>query len=52
MLQRNPFDIGHVMPDPFPPLYWGGYLNQPEVQAALGVKLNYTSTTLVVADGE
>lgn len=40
---RNYYDIAAVDPDPFPPNYYIGYLNQPHVQAALGVPINYTN---------
>ena len=40
---RNYYDIAAVDPDPFPPNYYIGYLNQPHVQAALGVPVNYTN---------
>ncbi len=40
---RNYYDIAAIDPDPFPPSYYIGYLNQPHVQAALGVPVNYTN---------
>ena len=40
---RNYYDISAIDPDPFPPNYYIGYLNQPHVQAALGVPVNYTN---------
>ncbi|KAL6241242.1 hypothetical protein RBB50_011921 [Rhinocladiella similis] len=40
---RNYYDIAAIDPDPFPPNYYIGYLNQPHVQAALGVPVNYTN---------
>lgn len=40
--QRSSYDIGHLFPDPFPPPFYIGYLNQHWVQAALGVPVNYT----------
>ncbi|KAK5273981.1 hypothetical protein LTR99_000764 [Exophiala xenobiotica] len=40
---RNFYDIAAVDPDQFPPNYYIGYLNQPHVQAALGVPVNYTN---------
>ena len=39
---RSSNDIGHFFPDPFPPQFYIGYLNQHWVQAALGVPLNYS----------
>lgn len=46
--QRNPFDIGHTTPDPFPPPYALGYLNNAWVRQALGVPVNFTDKTSVV----
>jgi len=46
--QRNPFDIGHTLPDPFPPPFAQGYLNNAWVQAALGARVNFTDTSPVV----
>lgn len=40
---RNYYDIAAIDPDPFPPNYYVGYLNQPHVQQALGVPVNYTN---------
>ena len=40
---RNYYDISAIDPDPFPPNYYIGYLNQPHVQAALGTPVNYTN---------
>ncbi|KAK6379667.1 hypothetical protein LTS17_005739 [Exophiala oligosperma] len=40
---RNYYDIAAIDPDPFPPNYYIGYLNQPHVQVALGLPLNYTN---------
>lgn len=39
---RSANDIGHFFPDPFPPQFYIGYLNQPWVQSALGVPVNYS----------
>ncbi|KAI9753022.1 MAG: hypothetical protein M4579_005364 [Chaenotheca gracillima] len=39
---RGVYDIRHPYDDPTPPTYFVDYLNQPEVQNALGVDLNYT----------
>lgn len=39
---RAPYDISHHYPDPFPPPFYMGYLNQHWVQSALGVPVNYT----------
>lgn len=46
--QRNPFDIGHTTPDPFPPPYALGYLNNAWVRQALNVPVNFTDKTSVV----
>ena len=40
---RNYYDIAAINIDPFPPNYYVGYLNQPHVQHALGVPVNYTN---------
>jgi carboxypeptidase C (cathepsin A) len=45
---RNNYDYATLNPDPFPYPFWVGYLNQPHVQAALGVPLNFTSSSDVV----
>lgn len=39
---RGYYDIAHKNPDPFPPNYFIGFLNQHWVQGALGVPVNYT----------
>ncbi|KAF2762325.1 peptidase S10, serine carboxypeptidase [Pseudovirgaria hyperparasitica] len=41
---RGVYDIRHPLDDPEPAGYFPEYLNQPEVQDALGVNLNYTSS--------
>jgi carboxypeptidase C (cathepsin A) len=40
---RGVYDIRHPYEDPTPPTYFIDYLNQANVQQALGVNLNYTS---------
>ncbi|KAK4541875.1 hypothetical protein LTR36_007239 [Oleoguttula mirabilis] len=40
---RSDFDMGQYKPDPQPQSYLIGYLNQPWVQQALGVPLNWTA---------
>ena len=40
---RNYYDIAAIAIDPFPPNYYVGFLNQPHVQQALGVPVNYTN---------
>ncbi|RMZ85375.1 hypothetical protein DV737_g771, partial [Chaetothyriales sp. CBS 132003] len=37
------YDIAAVELDPFPRVFYIGYLNQPHVQKALGVPVNYTN---------
>ncbi|KAK5164759.1 uncharacterized protein LTR77_009422 [Saxophila tyrrhenica] len=39
---RGVYDIRHPYDDPTPPDYFEDYLNQAEIQNALGVDLNYT----------
>ncbi|OCK74270.1 putative carboxypeptidase S1 [Lepidopterella palustris CBS 459.81] len=41
---RGVYDIRHPFDDPTPPPYFSAYLNQPEVQDAIGVNLNYTES--------
>lgn len=41
---RGVYDIRHPYDDPTPPSYFNDYLNQAEVQNALGVNLNYTQS--------
>lgn len=40
---RGYYDIAHPDLDPFPPSWYVGFLNQPHVQRALGVPVNYTN---------
>ena len=47
---RDIYDITQSMPDPFPPSLYLEYLNKAEVQAAMGVPVNYTQTTTAVAN--
>ena len=42
---RGVYDIRHPYDDPTPPTYFVDYLNTAEVQQALGVNINYTSTS-------
>ena len=46
---RNYYDFATLDPDPNPPPWYEGYLNQPHVQAALGAPLNWTQSSGVVA---
>ena len=41
---RGVYDIRHPYVDPTPPTYFVDYLNQADVQQALGVSINYTRT--------
>ena len=47
---RNYYDMATLDPDPFPAPFYQGFLNQPHVQAALGVPLNWTQGSGVVSD--
>ncbi|KAI0008006.1 peptidase [Xylariaceae sp. FL0662B] len=42
---RNAYDIRAQADAQIPPGYWVDYLNTPEVQDAIGVDINYTSTS-------
>ncbi|KAI1079236.1 peptidase [Whalleya microplaca] len=42
---RNPYDVRAKADAQIPPGYWADYLNTPEVQNAIGVDINYTSTS-------
>ncbi|GAB7360241.1 hypothetical protein MBLNU230_g8001t1 [Neophaeotheca triangularis] len=46
---RNYYDIATFDPDPFPAPFYQGFLNQPHVQAAMGVPLNWTQSSGTVA---
>lgn len=47
---RDIYDITQNMPDPFPPSTYLEYLNNADVQAAIGVAVNYTQTNAAVAN--
>ncbi|KAK5164390.1 uncharacterized protein LTR77_010086 [Saxophila tyrrhenica] len=47
---RNYYDMATFDPDPFPAPFYQGYLNQPHVQAALGVPLNWTQSSGAVSE--
>jgi carboxypeptidase C (cathepsin A) len=47
---RGIYDIRHPYHDPTPPEYFVDYLNQANVQQAIGVNLNYSSATESSAD--
>lgn len=42
---RNYYDMATFDPDPFPDPFYVGFLNQPHVQEALGVPLNWTQSS-------
>ncbi|KAI9853762.1 MAG: hypothetical protein M1824_000912 [Vezdaea acicularis] len=41
---RGYYDFAHPSLDPFPPEYYLGYLSKQDVQAALGVPINFTES--------
>lgn len=45
MSGRNPYDIRAESDANIPPGYWVDYLNTAKVQNAIGVDINYTSTS-------
>ncbi|KAH8658159.1 serine carboxypeptidase [Xylariales sp. PMI_506] len=45
------YDIAHPAADPFPPPVKLGYLNQESILSALGARVNFTDTSLAVAEG-
>ena len=47
---RNFYDIAAIDPDPFPPQYYKGYMARPEVQQALGARINYTESNNAVGE--
>ncbi|KAI3327522.1 carboxypeptidase S1 [Xylariaceae sp. AK1471] len=47
---NNYYDFATLNPDPFPASFYYLYLNQPHVQAALGVPINFTSASEAVDD--
>jgi carboxypeptidase C (cathepsin A) len=46
---RNYYDIGQKDPDPFTFPFYQGWLNQPHIQAALGVPINFTQSSNAVS---
>lgn len=46
---RDPYDITQMMPDPFPPSTYLDYLNSGDVQAAIGVPVNFSQSNDAVA---
>lgn len=47
---RDPYDITQNKTDPFPPAMYMEYLNNADVQAAIGVAVNYTESNAAVGD--
>jgi carboxypeptidase C (cathepsin A) len=47
---RDPYDITQNKADPFPPAMYMEYLNNADVQAAIGVAVNYTESNAAVGD--
>ena len=47
---RDPYDITQNLPDPFPPSFYLEYLNNADVQSAIGVAINYTQSNDAVAN--
>lgn len=45
--QRGTYDIRHPARDPTPPPHLKSYLNQPQVQEAIGVSLNYSGSAKI-----
>lgn len=46
---RNYYDYASIDPNPFPAPFYNLYLNQPHVQKALGIPLNFTQSSSAVA---
>lgn len=46
---RNYYDMTAFDPDPVPENFYVGFLNQPHVQAAMGVPLNWTQSSSAVS---
>ncbi|KAI1099278.1 carboxypeptidase S1-like protein B [Jackrogersella minutella] len=46
---RNYYDYASIDPNPFPAPFYNLYLNQPHVQRAIGVPVNFTQASPVVA---
>ena len=47
---RSVYDITQMMPDSFPPSIYLEYLNEADVQAAIGAMVNYTETNTAVVN--
>ena len=46
---RDPYDITQKLPDPFPPSTYLEYLNQADVQASIGARVNFTQSNDAVS---
>jgi len=44
--------MGFTVPNSFPPPYAYGYLNNKSVQKELGVKVNYTQSSNIIANSK
>ncbi|KAI2616643.1 carboxypeptidase S1 [Hypomontagnella submonticulosa] len=47
VLGRDEYDMRELVPDPFPYSFYTDYLNTPELQAAIGAFINFTSNNVV-----
>ncbi|OTA94003.1 hypothetical protein M434DRAFT_72052 [Hypoxylon sp. CO27-5] len=46
---RNYYDYASIDPNPFPAPFYNQYLNQPHIQRAIGVPINFTQSSSAVA---
>lgn len=46
---RDEYDVRYLTPDPFPYSYYVEYLNQPEIQAAIGAYQNFSESSPTVS---
>ena len=49
---RDPYDITPKVPDPFPPSTYLEYLNDADIQAAIGARVNFTQSNDAVGSAE
>ena len=47
---RDEYDARFLTPDPFPYTYYVEYLNQPEIQAAIGAYQNFSESSGTVSN--
>lgn len=47
-LDRDEYDMRELMPDPFPTEFYVDYLNNPEVQVAIGAYQNFSESNNAV----